>query len=213
MPVTGPDFISLQATDLDASREFYERYLGLVRSQAGPPHAVVFETTPIAFALRDLVPRYRTLLCSPARHRCRDLAPRHGRPSHPRCPGCRGSHHRLGAHRRPFRPHVHLCGPRRLPRHIARPRLSQPPRHVRCSAEWIARRASWATCARTLQPQRFWASGIAGSLDVSPPSGLFDGLLAPLIPHAPLGVHRHGFSTRESEVGPQGRVPPYNHPW
>ena len=56
MPVTGPDFISLQARDLDASQAFYERYLGLVRSQAGPPHAVVFETTPIAFALRDIVP-------------------------------------------------------------------------------------------------------------------------------------------------------------
>ena len=56
MPVTGPDFISLQTHDLAASQAFYEQYLGLVRSQAGPPHAVVFETTPIAFALRDLVP-------------------------------------------------------------------------------------------------------------------------------------------------------------
>ncbi|OMH37073.1 VOC family protein [Tersicoccus sp. Bi-70] len=56
MPATGPDFISLQATDLAASQAFYERYLGLVRSPAGPPHAVVFTTTPIAFALRDLVP-------------------------------------------------------------------------------------------------------------------------------------------------------------
>ena len=56
MPVTGPDFISLQASDLAASQAFYERYLGLVRSPAGPPHAVVFETTPIAFALRDIVP-------------------------------------------------------------------------------------------------------------------------------------------------------------
>ena len=56
MPVTGPDFISLQARDLAASQAFYERYLGLVRSPAGPPHAVVFTTTPIAFALRDLVP-------------------------------------------------------------------------------------------------------------------------------------------------------------
>ena len=56
MPVTGPDFISLQVRDLDASRAFYEHYLGLVRSPAGPPHAVVFTTTPIAFALRDLVP-------------------------------------------------------------------------------------------------------------------------------------------------------------
>jgi len=56
MPVTGPDFISLQARDLDASRAFYERYLGLVKSDAGPPHAVVFDTAPIAFAIRDLAP-------------------------------------------------------------------------------------------------------------------------------------------------------------
>ncbi|SDP23445.1 hypothetical protein SAMN05660199_03433 [Klenkia soli] len=56
MPATGPDFISLQARDLDASQAFYEQYLGLVRSAAGPPHAVVFETRPIAFALRSVVP-------------------------------------------------------------------------------------------------------------------------------------------------------------
>ncbi len=56
MPATGPDFISLQVRDLDASQAFYETYLGLVRSPAGPPHAVVFETTPIAFALRDVIP-------------------------------------------------------------------------------------------------------------------------------------------------------------
>ncbi|WP_430868864.1 VOC family protein [Demequina aurantiaca] len=55
MPVTGPDFISLQVLDLDASQAFYENYLGLVRSQAGPPHAVVFETKPIAFALRSVI--------------------------------------------------------------------------------------------------------------------------------------------------------------
>jgi catechol 2,3-dioxygenase-like lactoylglutathione lyase family enzyme len=56
MSVTGPDFISLQVRDLAASQAFYERYLGMVRSPAGPPNAVVFETTPIAFALRDIVP-------------------------------------------------------------------------------------------------------------------------------------------------------------
>lgn len=56
MPVTGPDFVSLQVRDLAASQAFYEQYLGLVRSPAGPPHAVVFSTEPIAFALRDLVP-------------------------------------------------------------------------------------------------------------------------------------------------------------
>ena len=56
MPVTGPDFVSLQVRGLAASQAFYEQYLGLVRSPAGPPHAVVFATTPIAFALRDLEP-------------------------------------------------------------------------------------------------------------------------------------------------------------
>lgn len=56
MPATGPDFISLQARDLPASQAFYEHYLGLVRAPAGPPHAVVFATTPIAFAIREIVP-------------------------------------------------------------------------------------------------------------------------------------------------------------
>ncbi|MGE7602435.1 VOC family protein [Peribacillus sp. NPDC097675] len=55
MPVIGPDFISLQVSNLESSAEFYQNYLGLVRSQAGPPHAVVFDTKPIAFALRDLI--------------------------------------------------------------------------------------------------------------------------------------------------------------
>ena len=56
MPAVGPDFISLQASNLDASQAFYEQYLGLIRSPAGPSHAVVFETKPITFALRDVVP-------------------------------------------------------------------------------------------------------------------------------------------------------------
>ncbi|MEJ8305133.1 VOC family protein [Saccharibacillus sacchari] len=56
MPVIGPDFISLQVTDLERSAQFYQQHLGLVRSPAGPPHAVVFDTKPIAFALRDLMP-------------------------------------------------------------------------------------------------------------------------------------------------------------
>lgn len=56
MPATGPDFISLQVRDLESSAAFYERYLGLVRNPAGPPHAVVFATEPIAFALRDPLP-------------------------------------------------------------------------------------------------------------------------------------------------------------
>ncbi len=55
MPVTGPDFISLQVRDLDRSAAFYERFLGLTR-QPGPPHAVVFNTKPVAFAVREVVP-------------------------------------------------------------------------------------------------------------------------------------------------------------
>ena len=56
MAVTGPDFISLQVRDLERSAAFYEQYLGLKRSGAGPPHAVVFGTKPIAFAVRDSSP-------------------------------------------------------------------------------------------------------------------------------------------------------------
>lgn len=56
MTAFGPDFISLQVRDLEASAAFYEQHLGLVRSPAGPPHAVVFATKPIAFAVRDLAP-------------------------------------------------------------------------------------------------------------------------------------------------------------
>ena len=56
MPVIGPDFISLQVRDLEASAAFYEKHLGLVRSPAGPRHAVVFATKPSAFAVRDLAP-------------------------------------------------------------------------------------------------------------------------------------------------------------
>lgn len=55
MPITGPDFISLQVSDLERSATFYEQRLGLSR-QPGPPHAVVFATQPIAFAVREATP-------------------------------------------------------------------------------------------------------------------------------------------------------------
>jgi catechol 2,3-dioxygenase-like lactoylglutathione lyase family enzyme len=45
----------LQVRDLERSAAFYEQYLGLKRSEAGPPHAVVFDTKPLAFAVRDVV--------------------------------------------------------------------------------------------------------------------------------------------------------------
>jgi len=55
MTASGPGFISLQVRDIEASAAFYEKYLGFAR-QAGPPHAVVFATTPAAFAVRDAMP-------------------------------------------------------------------------------------------------------------------------------------------------------------
>ena len=51
---SGPGFISLQVRDVPASAAFYEKYLGFTR-QAGPPHAVVFDTAPAAFAVRTAV--------------------------------------------------------------------------------------------------------------------------------------------------------------
>ena len=54
MAVTGPDFISLQVRDIERSAAFYEQYLGLQR-RPGPPHAVVFDTKPIAFAVRTAI--------------------------------------------------------------------------------------------------------------------------------------------------------------
>ena len=56
MTVIGPDFISLQVRDLEAAAAFYEQQVGLTRAAFSPPHAVVFDTKPIAFALRDPLP-------------------------------------------------------------------------------------------------------------------------------------------------------------
>jgi predicted enzyme related to lactoylglutathione lyase len=56
MAVTGPSFISLQVHDLEASARFYEDRLGLTRAPFSPPHAVVFDTSPIPFAVRDPLP-------------------------------------------------------------------------------------------------------------------------------------------------------------
>ena len=56
MTVHGPDFVALQVRDLEQAATFYEQHLGLTRDPAGPPHAVVFATKPIAFALREPLP-------------------------------------------------------------------------------------------------------------------------------------------------------------
>ncbi|WHT19837.1 VOC family protein [Crossiella sp. CA-258035] len=56
MTVTGPDFLALQVRDLDRAAEFYETRLGLRRLPASPPAAVVFDTKPIPFAVREPLP-------------------------------------------------------------------------------------------------------------------------------------------------------------
>lgn len=48
----GPDFIGIQAEDLDAARTFYTEVVGLKVAAASPPGAVVFETKPVPFAVR-----------------------------------------------------------------------------------------------------------------------------------------------------------------
>jgi predicted enzyme related to lactoylglutathione lyase len=58
MAVTGPDFVSIQVSDLQRSARFYEEHLGLRRSPAGPRHAVVFDTKPVAFAVREPLPGF-----------------------------------------------------------------------------------------------------------------------------------------------------------
>ena len=56
MSAIGPDFISLQVRDLERSAAFYEQHLGLARAEVSPPHAVVFATQPIPFAVRERMP-------------------------------------------------------------------------------------------------------------------------------------------------------------
>ena len=48
----GPDFIGIQAEDLDAARTFYTDVVGLTVAADSPPGAVVFETKPVPFAVR-----------------------------------------------------------------------------------------------------------------------------------------------------------------
>ncbi|MFD9356685.1 VOC family protein [Streptomyces sp. NPDC060031] len=54
--VTGPDFIALQVRDVEAAATFYEEHLGLRRTPASPPGAVVFATEPVPFAVREPLP-------------------------------------------------------------------------------------------------------------------------------------------------------------
>ncbi|MGC5013484.1 VOC family protein [Streptosporangium sp. DT93] len=65
MTVTGPDFLAVQVADLDRAAAFYETHLGLRRLPAGPPGAVVFDTRPIAFAVRTPLPGTDLAAASP----------------------------------------------------------------------------------------------------------------------------------------------------
>ena len=56
MTVSGPDFVALQVRDLERAATFYETHLGLRRAPASPPGAVVFDTAPVPFAVRDPLP-------------------------------------------------------------------------------------------------------------------------------------------------------------
>ena len=56
MTVTGPTFIALQVRDLERAASFYETHLGLRRTPPGPPGAVVFDTAPASFAVREPLP-------------------------------------------------------------------------------------------------------------------------------------------------------------
>ena len=51
----GPDFIGIQAQDLEAARTFYTEVVGLKVAAHSPPGAVVFDTKPIPFAVRTPV--------------------------------------------------------------------------------------------------------------------------------------------------------------
>lgn len=51
----GPDFIGIQAADLEAARIFYSDVVGLKVAAYSPPGAVVFDTTPVPFAVRTPV--------------------------------------------------------------------------------------------------------------------------------------------------------------
>ena len=123
MAATGLDFISLQARDLDASQADYERYLGLVRSPAGPPHAVVFDTRPIT-SRSEVLPD--TDLSSVAQ-------PGIGAAIWLHATDVQVIHDALVADGHvivsapidgPFGRHLHLRRPRRLPGHPPRPRVN-----------------------------------------------------------------------------------------
>ena len=53
---TGPDFVSFQVRDREASARFYEEVVGLTRLVTPNPAAAVFSAGGVAFAVRDPFP-------------------------------------------------------------------------------------------------------------------------------------------------------------
>lgn len=51
--VSGPDFVALQVRDMVRSRQFYTERLGLRVAPQSPPNAIVFQTAPVPFAIRE----------------------------------------------------------------------------------------------------------------------------------------------------------------
>ena len=60
--ISGPDFIALQVRDLEKSRAFYRDTLGLREAPQSPPGAVLFQTQPIPFAVREPLPHDASLV-------------------------------------------------------------------------------------------------------------------------------------------------------
>lgn len=54
--IDGPDFVALQVHDVEAAATFCEKHLGLRRTPASPPGAIVFDTKPTPFAVREPLP-------------------------------------------------------------------------------------------------------------------------------------------------------------
>ncbi len=51
--ISGPDFITLLVSNLEASYKFYKEKLGLPESPEKQPNAYAFATTPCAMAIRQ----------------------------------------------------------------------------------------------------------------------------------------------------------------
>jgi predicted enzyme related to lactoylglutathione lyase len=51
--IIGPSFLAFQVRDIEKSKTFYTDVAGLEVDPAGPDHAYVFKTNPIAFAIRE----------------------------------------------------------------------------------------------------------------------------------------------------------------